>query len=124
MKRGVFTPNVAENLGIVREIGNFIHLNESLGTGTIVEISTKEAKWVLDILERLFLETYVSDHEREEMPVLVGPAGVGLPLVPDGAADGGSDDRVEHAVVEVRGAVIASDGASGGARLSGRSLLC
>ena len=39
-------------------MGNFIHLNQSYGTGEIVEISSEEATWALDILGSLFHELY------------------------------------------------------------------
>jgi Domain of unknown function (DUF4145) len=46
---------IAENLNVVREIGNFAaHPNKSKQTGVIVEVEPGEAEWNLDVLESLF----------------------------------------------------------------------
>ena len=47
----------------------------------------------------------VGDHGREELFVLLCPAGVRFTLIPDRPADAEGDDRVEHPVVEIRGLV-------------------
>jgi hypothetical protein len=52
------TPATASNVDTLREMGNFVHLNESVATGEIVEISSDEALWALDILGSLFEELY------------------------------------------------------------------
>ena len=48
------------------------------------------------------------DHQREQVAILVGPAGVRLALVPDGAPDAVADRRLEDAVVDVAGPGIAA----------------
>jgi Domain of unknown function (DUF4145) len=46
---------IAENLNVVREIGNFAaHPNKSKLTGVIVEVEPGEAEWNLDVLDSLF----------------------------------------------------------------------
>jgi len=54
------------NLDKLREMGNFIHLNESFVTGDVLEISPEEAGWALDILADLFEELYVRPKEQQE----------------------------------------------------------
>ena len=46
------------------------------------------------------------DHQREQVPVLVGAARIRFALVPDRAADAVADHRLEHAVVEVAGPML------------------
>lgn len=49
----------------LREMGNFIHLNESFVSGDVLEISSEEAGWALDILADLFEELYVRPSEQQ-----------------------------------------------------------
>ncbi len=60
------TPDLNENLDMLREMGNFIHLNESFATGQIVEVEEAEAEWALDILRDLFDELYTKPAMQDE----------------------------------------------------------
>jgi hypothetical protein len=47
--------HLAEAIDAVRNIGNFAaHTTKSTSTGTIVDVETGEAEWLLDVLEGLF----------------------------------------------------------------------
>src|SRR5262249_5437046 len=66
----------------------------------------------------------VLDHGREERAILIRPAGIGLALVPDGAADTVGHDRGDHAVVEARRRKGPPDGVKvGRVREAGRDVL-
>lgn len=56
---------LTKNVEVLRDMGNFIHLNESYATGEIVEIASEEALWALDILDGLFREIYVVPQEEQ-----------------------------------------------------------
>src|SRR5262249_2253941 len=43
------------------------------------------------------------DHQREQVAVLISPAGVGLPLIPDDTPDAVADRRLEYPVIDVAG---------------------
>ncbi len=70
MKSKQLSQELSAKVDILREMGNFIHLNESLLTGDVVEISEGEALWALDILDDLFNELYatpaIQKQRREE----------------------------------------------------------
>jgi hypothetical protein len=47
--------HLAEAIDAIRNIGNFAaHPNKSTNTGTIIDVETGEAEWLLDVLESLF----------------------------------------------------------------------
>jgi hypothetical protein len=47
--------HLAEELGAVREIGNFAaHPMKSLATGAVLDVEPDEAEWNLEVLEHLF----------------------------------------------------------------------
>jgi hypothetical protein len=64
-KPGLTLPgDLSKDLQLVRQMGNFIHLNESMATGQIVEVANEEAIFVLDILGELFDVLYTAPARR------------------------------------------------------------
>jgi len=59
--------DLRNNVDLIREMGNFIHLNESIATGDVVEISPEEAGFALDILSALFEDLYVRQRAQENL---------------------------------------------------------
>jgi hypothetical protein len=67
LDRTELTTRLRANVDSIRKAGNFIHMNENVATGDVVEIATDEAIWVLDILEGLFRELYELDRRQAEI---------------------------------------------------------
>jgi len=64
---GILPREVAEDLDVVRTIGNFgAHPIKSQTTGQIVEVEDGEAEWNLSILEKLFEFFYVQAKKRQQ----------------------------------------------------------
>lgn len=68
---GDYTPpdlpaDVKSDVQAIRQIGNFIHLNESIATGEVVDLSGEDANFALDLLEELFDVLYVAPAQRAE----------------------------------------------------------
>lgn len=65
---GVNTPDlpndVSDDIDTIRQMGNFIHLNESIATGDVVDLSPEDAAFALDLLEELFDTLYVAPAQR------------------------------------------------------------